>query len=250
MHHKVLKFIKMKKLLLASAVALFGLSNAQIAKGTTYVSGQVGFSQANDNNEDKKVSEINIIPTVGYFVNTNLAIGLGVGYKHNKTQKDTYSSVAVPNPLGGNITTINEGNTKNIDNSIVVEPFIRKYWTLGEKLYFFGQLSVPMEFGSGKEELNGKTTVITDANPTNPASTVVTSNSTSSDKAKFNSFGVSIKPGLDYFLNKNWTIEATIGEFGYNTRKYDYEGAKSQDNFNFGVNLSSVTLGVKYVFGK
>ncbi len=32
----------MKKILLAGAVALFGLSNAQIAKGTTYVSGQLG----------------------------------------------------------------------------------------------------------------------------------------------------------------------------------------------------------------
>jgi hypothetical protein len=29
----------MKKVLLAGAIALFGLSNAQIAKGTTYVSG-------------------------------------------------------------------------------------------------------------------------------------------------------------------------------------------------------------------
>ncbi len=37
-----IKIFKMKKILLAGAVALFGLSNAQIAKGTTYVSGQLG----------------------------------------------------------------------------------------------------------------------------------------------------------------------------------------------------------------
>ncbi|MEE6130411.1 hypothetical protein V2E39_23675 [Chryseobacterium arthrosphaerae] len=45
----------MKKILLAGAVALFGLSNAQIAKGTTYLSGSVGYSQVESNNgNDKK----------------------------------------------------------------------------------------------------------------------------------------------------------------------------------------------------
>jgi len=226
----------MKKLLVASAVALFGLSNAQIAKGTVYLSGQANFSQVSDNNTDEKTTEVAIVPTVGYFVNTNLAVGLGVGYKHDKA---SFETTTTPLP---NITLTQEG--KNIDNSIIVEPFVRKYWTIGEKLYIFGQLSVPMEFGSGKVE--GSSTVV-DNNVT-PATTTTTS--LSEDKAKFNSFGVTVKPGLDYFLNKNWTIEATIGEFGYNTRKYDIDGAKSVDNFNFGLNLSSVTIGVKYVFAK
>jgi hypothetical protein len=57
-----------------------------------------------------------------------------------------------------------------------------------------------------------------------------------------------VKPGLDYFLNKNWTIEATIGEFGYSNFKY--KNAKSVDNYNFGLDLSSVGIGVKYVFAK
>ncbi|WP_241775040.1 hypothetical protein [Chryseobacterium sp. ERMR1:04] len=35
----------MKKLLLASAMALFSLSNAQIKPGTVYISGQVGYTQ-------------------------------------------------------------------------------------------------------------------------------------------------------------------------------------------------------------
>ncbi|MBL1220836.1 outer membrane beta-barrel protein [Chryseobacterium sp. L7] len=232
----------MKKLVLAGAVALFGLSNAQIAKGTVYVSGQVGFSQESDNNTDKKVSEINIVPTVGYFVNTNLAIGLGVGYKNGKTTTEVNNSQTV-----GNITTTSVGKTKDINNAIVVEPFVRKYWTLSDKLYIFGQLSVPMEFGSGKDK-NELTTTISSSTGT-PATTTTTT-STSVDKAKSTSIGVAVKPGLDYFLNKNWTIEATIGEFGYNNKKYNTDGAKSVDNYNFGLNLSSVTIGVKYVFAK
>lgn len=226
----------MKKLLIASAVALFGLSNAQIAKGTVYLSGQASFSQESNNNTDGKVTNVTIVPTVGYFVDTNLAVGLGVGFTHDKT---SFETTTTPLP---NITLTQEG--KNIDNAIIVEPFVRKYWTLGDKLYFFGQLSVPMQFGSGKVE--GSATVV----DTNVTPNTTTTTSLSEDKAKFNSFGVTVKPGLDYFLNKNWTIEATIGEFGYNTKKYDTDGAKSVDNFNFGLNLASVTIGVKYVFAK
>jgi hypothetical protein len=59
----------MKKLLLASAIALFGLSNAQIAKGTTYLSGSVGYSQVETNNGNNKTENFNVLPTVGYFVN-------------------------------------------------------------------------------------------------------------------------------------------------------------------------------------
>ncbi len=227
----------MKKLLLASAVALFGLSNAQIAKGTTYVSGVVGFTQDSDNNTDRKESTFAIVPTAGYFVNTNLAVGLGVGYINNKIQETQVTN------LGANATLTTEG--KDITNAIVIEPFVRKYWTLSDKLYFFGQLSVPMAFGSGKVE---GTSTLVDTTPGLPVTTET--QSISQDKNKINSFGVSIKPGLDYFLNKNWSIEATIGNFGYQTTKVDVDGAKSTDNFNFGVNLKEINFGVKYVFGK
>ncbi len=204
----------MKKLLIASAVALFGLSNAQIAKGTVYLSGTAAYSSTEDNNDDTKTEDFRIIPTVGYFVAPNLAIGVGVGYA-SSSEKATY----------------NDGFEKATLSAFVVEPFVRKYWTLGDKLYIFGQLSVPMEFGNSKYE--------------------ETENNTSfSDKVKYNSFGVSVKPGLDYFLNKNWTIEATIGEFGYNTTKWDVEGAQNTNNFNFGLNLANVGIGVKYVFAK
>ncbi len=214
----------MKKILLAGAVALFGLSNAQIAKGTTYLSGSVGYSQKETNNGNYKEENFNVLPRVGYFVNTNLAIGLGVGYQNDKTTTTTNS------PL-----TVSEGITKK--PAFVVEPFVRKYWTLSDKLYFFGQLAVPMQFGKTKEETNTVTTV--------GNSTV--SNSTSTE-AKYTQIGVTVKPGLDYFLNKNWTIEATIGEFGYNNFKP--KDGDATNNYNFGLKLSSVTFGVKYVFAK
>ncbi|MDC8104209.1 MULTISPECIES: outer membrane beta-barrel protein [Chryseobacterium] len=218
----------MKKLLLASAIALFGLSNAQIAKGTTYLSGSVGYSQEESNNGNLKKENFNVLPTVGYFVNTNLAIGLGVGYQTEKTTATTTTTIL-------NTTTVSENITKK--PAFVVAPFVRKYWTLSEKLYIFGQLAVPMEFGKTKLENNS---VSTSGNTT-------VSNSTSSE-AKYTQIGVTVKPGLDYFLNKNWSIEATIGEFGYNN--YKPKDGDATNNYNFGLNLSSVTFGVKYVFAK
>ncbi|ASK29506.1 opacity protein [Chryseobacterium sp. T16E-39] len=218
----------MKKLLLASAIALFGLSNAQIAKGTAYLSGSVGYSQEESDNGNYKKENFNVLPTVGYFVGTNLAVGVGVGYQTEKTTQTT--TLALPGA-----TNVTESIVKK--PAFVVAPFVRKYWTLGDKLYIFGQLAVPMQFGKTETENNSVTT--------NGTTTV--SNSTSTE-AKYTKIGVTVKPGLDYFLNKNWSIEATIGEFGYSN--YKPKDGDATNNYNFGLNLSSVTFGVKYVFAK
>lgn len=221
----------MKKLLLAGAVAVFGLSDAQIAKGTTYLSGQVEYdhSESNEFNGIRKDDVFKILPTAGYFIDTNLAVGLGAGYKSAVTKFEV-GDAGVSNIL----------EIKDTDNAFVVAPFIRKYWTLSEKLYIFGQLQVPLEFGQYKIETE------TVGSPAGWDEIL----SPKPYKNNYTHIGVNIKPGLDYFLNKNWSMEATLGEFGYNTYKADYEGAERKNNYKFGLNLSSVTFGVKYVFAK
>lgn len=218
----------MKKVLLAGAIALFGLSNAQIAQGTTYLSGSVGYSQTETNNGNNKLEKFNVLPTVGYFAGTNLAVGLGIGYQ---TEKET----AISTTLFPAATAVTTSETKK--PAFVVAPFVRKYWTLGDKLYFFGQLAVPMTFGKTEIE---NTTVTTTGSTTTTIS--------ASSEAKYTQVGVTVKPGLDYFLNKNWSIEATIGEFGYNNFKP--KDGDATNNYSFGLNLSTVTFGVKYVFAK
>lgn len=218
----------MKKLLIASAVALFGLSNAQIAKGTVYLSGSVGYSQEETNNGNLKTENFNVLPTAGFFVAPNFAVGLGIGYQTEKT-------TAVSTTTIGNVTTVNTSVEKY--PAFVVAPFARKYWTLSDKLYFFGQLAVPMQFGKAEAEVSSVST--------NGSTTVSTSTSA---EAKYTQVGVTVKPGLDYFLNKNWTIEATIGEFGYNNFKP--KNGDATNNYSFGLNLANVGIGVKYVFAK
>jgi len=213
----------MKKLLLVGAVALFGMANAQMEKGTTYISGQVGFqggksefSSKFGKEETGKNNQFSIVPTVGYFVANNVAVGLGIGYQ---------SATSEPGALFG------DSFDKTTISSFVVEPFARKYWNVGEKFFIFGQLSVPMEFGTLKGQENGHA----DA------------------KATANSFGVVVKPGIDYVIAPNWTLEASLGEFGYRTStikpKDNPNDAKIKtDNYGFGLNFGSINFGVKYLF--
>ncbi|MDO5617051.1 MAG: outer membrane beta-barrel protein [Cruoricaptor ignavus] len=196
----------MKKLFLAGALALFGAMNAQEAgfKGKSFIMGQVGFNSSTDNNTDITNNQFAIVPVVGHFVAPTVAIGTGVGYTSATRKFDS--------------------DNKTTNSAFVFSPLARKYWGLGEKLYIFGQLAVPMEWGKTKTTTLGN----------------------SSESGKYASYGVAIAPGLDYFLNSNWSVEASIGLFGYNNTKP--EGQKSTDSFNFGVNTQNLTLGVKYVF--
>ncbi|WP_353955814.1 outer membrane beta-barrel protein, partial [uncultured Chryseobacterium sp.] len=202
----------------------------RIKTGTVYLSGQVGYSQEKDNNTDSKDQNFSVVPTVGIFIAPNLAVGTGIGYTGSRADHKDITNI------GSGIETV---QTIIKTNAFTAQPFIRKYWTLSDKLYIFGQLEVPIEIGKRTADLqlnyfdiNGYTYF-----------------QSMSIEQKYTSFGVNVKPGLDYFINKNWTIEATIGEFGYkNTKIKDQDNGT--DTFNFGLNLSSVMFGVKYVFAK
>ncbi|MFN3021217.1 outer membrane beta-barrel protein [Chryseobacterium sp. TY3] len=201
----------MKKLFLVGAVALFASVNAQLAQGTTFITGSVGYQGQKNNNNDVTNDSFSVIPTVGYFVAPNVAIGVGVGYT-SESEK------------GKEFNGLNTVDYKNTTSAFVVEPLVRKYWNVSDNFLLFGQLSVPMAFGNEKAEINGQEI----------------------GKDKFSAFGVVVKPGIDYILAPNWTIEATLGEFGYRSAKF--KDSKSVDNYNFGLNLGSVSFGVKYLF--
>lgn len=201
----------MKKLLLASTIALFGMVSAQSAgfEGTAFVTGQVGFSSTKDNNDNAKSSTITVLPAMGTFISPNIAIGGALGVK-STTEESTNSLLT--------------STYKNTNTEFIVMPMVRKYWGLGDKLYIFGQVDAPLAWGKQKNESTGNT----------------------STETKYSSWGLNVRPGLDFFVSKNWTFEATVGSVGFKSVKP--EGGKSTDTFDFGVNLSSITFGVKYLF--
>ncbi|KAA0127662.1 outer membrane beta-barrel protein [Chryseobacterium sp. SN22] len=222
----------MKKLLIAGVALLYSFSNAQIKTGTVYISGQVNYTETEVANSDFTDQTFKIIPTAGVFIAPNLAIGTGLGY--------TVGKLDYTQTLGGEfLTTFIDYTGKT--SAVTVAPFVRKYWTLSEKLYFFGQLQIPLEFGKINQHA-----LIT--NIYGSAGSV--DQQAVSYDSKYTSIGINVKPGFDYFLNKNWSVEATIGEFGYKNLKSKEIDARDGKNYDFGLNLSAVSFGVKYIFAK
>ncbi len=207
----------MKKLLFMSAVLAFSAVHAQSAglEGTTYITGQAMVSTTKDHNTGATATEFSVVPMMGHFITPSFVIGAGLGYQGSSVDMNTDM---LGFPASAKMTT----------SAFVIMPFVRKYWDLGTKLYLFGQLDVPLEFGKVKTEGN--------AAPLG---------SFTSDE-NYTAFGVNVRPGLDYMINNNWTVEATVGAIGYNS--VNPNDGESIDNFTFGVNLNQVTFGVKYLF--
>ncbi|GGX03289.1 porin family protein [Aquimarina muelleri] len=65
---------------------------------------------------------------------------------------------------------------------------------------------------------------------------------------KSNGFGFGFAPGVSYFISNNFALEATWGILGYRTVKPDVDNAESTNNFDFGVDLQNINLGLVYKF--
>ncbi|TYR36486.1 porin family protein [Sphingobacterium phlebotomi] len=124
----------MKKfyLTLAAVAALTFASQAQTEKGKFVVGGGLGFDTESVKDTDVKYNSFNIMPSAGYFVSDNIAVGVGLGYQWNKSEYDAEASI-----------------TEQAKSSFTVAPFGRWYSANGP-VRFFGQLSVPMSWGNQK----------------------------------------------------------------------------------------------------
>ena len=197
----------MKKLLLTlSAVAVLGLgANAQTEKGKFMLGGQVSYQGQSIKDSDAKSNEFSIIPNVGYFVADNIAVGTGIGYSWAEN-KDA-------------------ANTKNTNSSFVLAPFGRMYSNNEGPVKFFGQLTVPMAWGT--QEVNGDKTATT-AN-----------------------YGVELAPGVAYFPTSNLGIEFKVRGLFYNNGSTTDEATDAKTTVNsYGLNVNSLapTVGVTFHF--
>ncbi|MEJ5104191.1 outer membrane beta-barrel protein [Chryseobacterium sp. MYb328] len=128
----------MKKLLLASAIVLFGLSNAQMTKGDWVISGNTGMGFNNiattvkvggKSTDSPKVNMFSITPSVGYFVIDKLAVGIDLGYVNRTTKYD---------------------DVKSTNSTFSVMPTATYYFTNSSKLVPF--LGAGIGYGSNKEK--------------------------------------------------------------------------------------------------
>lgn len=61
-------------------------------------------------------------------------------------------------------------------------------------------------------------------------------------------FGLSVNPGVSYFLSKHIAMEASVGILNYSTAKSDAAGSKAKNDINIGLGLSKVNFGLVYKF--
>lgn len=76
-------------------LAIAGIANAQtegFSKGSIFATGSIGFSSEKepDGPDDIKTTQFSFSPKVGYFVTSNVAVGLQLGIGSGKTDYGTY----------------------------------------------------------------------------------------------------------------------------------------------------------------
>lgn len=206
----------MKKLLLSliAVSALAFTTQAQTEKGKFMLGGNVEFDSNKPNGASKTNTSFNIVPSAGYFVTDNFAIGTGIGFESSKFHTNAVGTVA-------GFTTKTQ--------AFVVAPFARYYKGINESFKFFGQLSVPMAFGNNK---------VGDNDGNNYVKT-----------SKYNNVGVALSPGFAFFPSKKFGIEFSVQGISYNdnTNK-DNDGNKIGGNkeFNIGANFFAPKIGVQF----
>ncbi len=202
----------MKKSIAILAISAFALNaNAQdnsLEAGKISISGSVGFSTGSSesevtsggttvNEKGPTTTNMNLLPSVQYFLSSNLSVGLGVGYGSTKisTEEDIDDGTKIEST-----TTISQ---------ISLAPMVTYYKGLGnDKFGLTISAMLPLGFGGVKSEIKSGSTTVT-------------------DESNLNSISFNIQPGLYYFPTKKVMLTANIGNiFSYtkDTQKEDLTG--------------------------
>jgi outer membrane protein len=192
----------MKKLLLAGAVALFSLSNAQMTKGDWVISGTTGLGFNSIDTKTKvggesydgaKVSTFSITPSAGYFVIDKLAVGIDLGFTSITTKED------------GDKTTI---------SSFSAMPTATYYFANSSKLVPFLGAGVGYASNKTKETYSG-----------------------SSDEYTADGLAWKVKGGVTYMATQSLGINLGVS-FDQFSNKETFMGTEFKNTVNtFGVNV-------------
>lgn len=213
----------MKKIPLFVLLAcLFCQASAQLSKGSLMIGGSVNFSRNNEVFSDASgISSIlstsaGFSPRAGLMLSEKSMFGVSIMYNEYGYRYDypTY-------------------HNEYKQQEFAAGPLFRQYFPLGERAAFFLQgLAL---FKIGKTTNSGGNPFRNDVKDTNGLS-------------------VSISPGVNYFLNDRWALEATLGSINYSTLNADasdnspsFGGDSKLNNVNFNLGFSSFTLGINYI---
>ncbi|WP_431136595.1 outer membrane beta-barrel protein [Psychroserpens mesophilus] len=219
----------MKKLLLLSAVAVFGLTNVNaqdeatektfgFEKGNIMVEGNLGFSSSTDTDSDdsgdlfeEKNSSLNFNPKAGYFISDKFAVGIQLNL--NSFKNEDTNLIVDP-------SVTEETKTSSFGGGV----FARYYFLdLGERFKTYG------EFGVGFNSGNTETTVTGLDDPIADYDT--------------SGFGAGVSLGINYFVTECFAINFVLTDvLSYNSTsgENNLEGATDEykvSSFNGNVNV-------------
>lgn len=208
------------------AFLVFSLgATAQTEKGAILIGGGIGFSKISSDyesellNRESNTSNFNFSPDFALFFKDKWAVGISMPLNWSKNEIIS---------LQGNNDVIYESKLTDIG----IAPFVRKYFPFGEKFSAFGQLQAGYYYLSSSNNLE---------DPDN--------------NFKSNRIGVEGTLGLAYFP-KNWLgINLSVIPISYNYSDVDNEVNPAEFSYksngiNFGLNTSSINLGVNFFLSK
>ncbi|KPH14505.1 OmpW family outer membrane protein [Chryseobacterium sp. ERMR1:04] len=210
----------MKKLLLAGAVALFGLSNAQMTKGDWVFSGNTGLGFNNstrtykvegESTDGPKVSTITFTPSVGYFVMDKLAVGIDLDLISTTTKVS-----------GGSFGI--DFKSKSTSTNFSVMPTATYYFVNGTK--FVPYLGAGVGFAT--EKTKSTDTVMGVANSTNNTA---------------GGLSWKVKGGINYMVTQSLAINVGVS-YNQFSSKQDIDGTSNQ--LKTKVNTFGANVGFSY----
>ena len=152
---------------------------------------------------------------------TSLMIGPSVGYNINK-------SLAVGLGIGFQSSESNDLASRRFE----VGPFVRYYKSLSDVFSVYGALNIG--FGSGSDEV------------------MVGTIGTETEDDDYSFFGAEISPGVQFWMNKRWSINAELGLLGYSTHNDKEDDVTPEDfksnEFYFGIDMNSISFSLNYHF--
>jgi outer membrane protein W len=208
---------------LLACIILFTVSStAQFDKGASYIGLGVSFnnqhsSAVNTSGNKVSITGFQLGPDFGYFLNDKWVLGSGIGYSYNRNS--TYSVVF-------------SDQTTTTQSALTFQPYVRRYFKMGEKVALFAQISIGYSYGWESE---------TDVN---------TMSHTASPQVNINTVMAGFAPGINYCLNKHWMLEASTSVLSLqyaSTRNSGSTVAVDQSNVQFSLLPVGIILGVKYI---
>lgn len=208
-------------------------SFSQEQKGKFFIGGLAGISTNNNDSEGetdyRSSSNTNRSLDVpfGYFVSNMFLIGIIPGY-----EKHIYTS-EYRNHYG-------DGKSESSNQQFTIGPFVRGYFKISDKVYFF--LDWNAIFGFGKES------------STNTRLNYSGNDYVTETNGKVSSLSTGIYPGVSIQLSRWLFIDASIGRLGYDYLKYEPDSKSNSDeeimSNSFAFSFNSFKFGLSAKLGK